>query len=89
MEKTTVVEKAPQGKLYVERLNFKPNDHAALKAEDDTFYFVIAGYGLMKVDAYGHNLEQETSVYMPAGTEHELTNTGDVELVLVRYGAKA
>lgn len=88
MEKTIVVEKAPEGKLFVEKLNFKPNDAAVLESEDDLFYFVITGYGLMKVDAYGHNLEQETSVYIPAGTEHTFTNTGDVDLVLVRYGAR-
>lgn len=89
MEKSVIVDKASAEKIYVDRFTLKPEESCDIEEQDDLFYFVLSGYGLMNVEKYGYNLEQETSVFVPGGTQHTFTNTGDVDFVLVRYATKA
>ena len=88
MEKTIVVDKNLDTKMYIERLCIKPGESTPINNEHDLFCYVISGYGLMDVQNYGYNLEQETSVFLPKDSELNIINTGDVDLAIVYYGVK-
>ena len=53
---------------------------------EETFYFVVSGYGMLQSDVYGYALEPQVGVYLPSETAHSVRNTGAVDCVLVRYG---
>ena len=74
--------------MFVERLSIEPEQSVSVSNDNDLFYYVLSGYGFMSVEAYGYNFEQETSVFVPKKSAFTLTNTGDVELVLVCFGVK-
>lgn len=88
MEKKVIVDKKGDTKMYIERICIKPEETSPMNNEHDLFCYVISGYGLMDVENYGYNLEQETSVFLPKGSELSITNTGDVDLSIVYYGVK-
>lgn len=88
MEKSVLVNRNSDGKMFVERLYLKPEESTEINNENDLFYYVISGYGLMTVEAYGYNFEPEVSIFVPAGSEYTFTNTGETDLVIVCYGVK-
>lgn len=88
MEKKILVDKNSKGKMFVEKIELKPEESVNIKNENDLFYFIESGYGVMYVEKYGYNFEQETSIFVPKGSEYKFTNTGNVDLLLVYYGVK-
>ncbi|WP_373893747.1 cupin domain-containing protein [Virgibacillus sp. CBA3643] len=88
MDKTILVDKESKGRMFVEKLKLRPDHSGVMDTENDLFYFVLSGYGLMNVEAYGYNLEQETGVFVPKDSRYTFKNTGEVDLVLVCYGVK-
>lgn len=88
MKKTVLVDSNSSKTMFVERLSLKPEQSGTVNNKNDLFYYVVSGYGLMSVEAYGYTLEQEASVYVPKGSEYTFTNTGDVELAIVCYGVQ-
>lgn len=88
MEKTILVEKNVKGKMFVEKIQLKPEESVEINNENDLFYFIESGYGVMYVEKYGYNFEQETSIFVPKNSAYTFTNTGNVDLVVVYYGVK-
>ena len=76
-------------KMSVEEIVLQAGESSPdlIHAEDESFYYVLSGYGVMKVDAYGYGLEPQEAAFVPSGTGHAFHNTGGVELVLLRYAA--
>ncbi|MBA7511400.1 hypothetical protein ES705_03393 [subsurface metagenome] len=56
-------------------------------SSEESFYYITNGYGLLEVDSYGYALEPQLSIYMPPKTLHSFQNTGESELILLRYSA--
>ena len=77
--------------LHIDEIELALNETGAnLSLENmDSCYFVISGYGTLKVDEYLYSLSPQSSVYIPAGNDHWFNNSGNVGLRLVRYYTKA
>lgn len=88
MEKTVVVDKVDNNKVYIDRLSIEVEETESFTAKTDLFCYIIAGYGLMSIESYGYSFEPEVGVYIPKGTEYKLTNTGDVNFEIVSFGVQ-
>ena len=88
MQKIVLVDKKSSGKMYVEKLYLSTGDTESFRNENDSFYFVISGYGFMSVESYDYNFEPETSFFVPKNSEYSFSNTGEIDLVLVCYSTK-
>ncbi|GGB25616.1 hypothetical protein GCM10011492_14670 [Flexivirga endophytica] len=80
--------------VAVQTWRLPPGASEGLHTHDPTsdpleeLYLVIAGTGRMRVDDDVHDIRPGDCVVAAAGTEHDLTNTGDDELrVLVVWGS--
>lgn len=74
-------------KLHVDEVDIAVNEPEQELSKNgmDFCYFVISGYGTLKVDEYKYALSPQSSVYIPAGNDHWVSNTGNVDMKLVRY----
>ena len=90
MTKRVCAEPAPGGlsRMRVEELTLAPGEESMqpLGLPEETFYYLVSGYGMLTSDVYGYALEPQTGVYIPAKTGHAICNTGGVECLIVRYG---
>jgi mannose-6-phosphate isomerase-like protein (cupin superfamily) len=75
-------------RMRLEEIRLAPGEEAAEASgvSEESFYYVVSGYGRFGSDVYGYALEPQMGVFIPARTEHVIANTGGVECVLVRYG---
>ena len=51
----------------------------------DVYYYVVSGFGRLDVDAYGYALSAQSGVFIPAENPHWLSNSGAMDMKLVRY----
>lgn len=90
--KEKVIEPGKQGilRMVLEKLRLSAEDKTDKfsYANEESFYYVIDGYGLLEVDEYGYALEPQHSIYIPPNTLHSIQNSGESELLLLRYGAR-
>jgi len=76
-------------RLSVEEITLAPDEESGelSYSQEETFYFVVTGYGLLKSDVYGYALEPQVGVYVPPSTPHDVRNTGATDCVMLRYRA--
>jgi len=90
--KEKVIEPGKQGisRMILEKLRLSAEDKVdkLSYANEELFYYVIGGYGLLEFGEYGYALEPQLSVYIPPKTLHSFQSTGESELILLRYAAK-
>ena len=65
-------------------MSIAPNEEIGMEVheEHDQFIRVEAGTGKAVLDGVEHNLEDGSAVVIPAGMEHNVINTGDVDMKL-------
>ncbi len=82
-------ENSKMTKINVAEVKLKPEETsgALVCEEQDTFYYVLSGFGTLKVDVYGYDLEPQIGLYIPKGTPYTITNTSGTEMFLVQYSA--
>jgi len=44
------------------------------------FYYITKGTGIIRLDSRKESIEENTLIYIPAGTKHTVTNTGIEDL---------
>lgn len=54
-------------------------------ADEDQIYFVVSGSGFVVLDGVRTDVSAGSSVMIPLGTEHEITNTGSEPLDYVFF----
>lgn len=90
--KEKMIEPGKQGisRMVLEKLKLSAGDRISKLsyANEESFYYVTDGYGLLEVDEYGYALEPQQSIYIPPNTLHSIQNSGESELLLLRYGAR-
>lgn len=57
--------------------------HTHTHADQDKFYFVVEGQGTFLVGTETREAEAGMVIWVPAGIEHGVTNTGNARLVLL------
>jgi mannose-6-phosphate isomerase-like protein (cupin superfamily) len=69
---------------------FAPGQVAAghSHADMNEVFFVESGSGTIHIDGTPHPLEPGTCVAVEVGEVHEITNTGDTELILTYFGLR-
>ncbi len=74
-------------KLHVDEIELAPQEAGSeLSVGDmDVCYFVVSGYGTLRVDEYLYSLSPQSSVFIPACNPHWFSNSGKDALRLVRY----
>ncbi len=70
------------------RATLAPGQSARRHAHEDMFevFFVEAGTGEMRIDAATHQLAPGTCIMVEPREQHEITNTGSADLVLIYFG---
>lgn len=64
-------------------MTIQPGDEIGQEVHDlDQFIRVEAGQALVTLDGVEHSLEDDWAVVIPAGTDHNVVNTGDKPLHL-------
>lgn len=78
-------------KLHVDEIDIPTGDgQRDLSAKGMDFcYFVISGFGTLMVDKYKYSISPQSGVFIPAGNDHFVDNTGSVDMKLIRYYTKA
>ena len=68
-----------------------PNQSVGAHTHDDMseVFFVESGEGIIQIDGQAHCLEAGVCIGVEPGEQHELVNTGSVDLVLMYFGVKA
>ncbi len=91
MEKNIIIKPGSDNvsRINVAEMILKPEETSeTLVCKDaDIFYYVLAGFGTLKVDVYGYDLEPQIAVFIPKGTPHTIKNTGAIEMFIVQYSA--
>ena len=89
MTKRVCVQPATGGlsRMRVEEVTLVPGEESTqtLGFAEETFYYVVSGYGMLTSDVYGYALEPQAGVYVPPKTDHAIHNTGGVDCVIVCY----
>ena len=49
----------------------------------EQIYHVLEGEGLMQIDGKGHVVRKHDVIFLPPGVEHDIENTGLVDLVFL------
>jgi len=92
MKKRLIVSPGKNGmrELHVEEMDIPCSDEELDLSLDnmDIFYFVVSGYGTLKVEGYIHSLSPQTGVFIPANSDHYVSNTGNVDMKIIRYYTK-
>ena len=74
------------GKLMVVHATLYPGESpgggASHPAPYDEAYYILRGHGLMQYDggAESYEVGPDTAIFIPGGTWHKITNTGDEDL---------
>lgn len=64
-------------------MNIQPNDEIGSEVHElDQFIRIEQGKAKAILDGVEHEMEDDFAVVIPAGTEHNIINTGDTELKL-------
>ena len=64
-------------------MTIQPGDEIGLETHDlDQFIRIEAGKATVTLDGVEHSMEDDWAVVIPAGTEHNVVNTGDAPLRL-------
>ena len=76
--------------VFMNRAVFKPGDSApAHNHEDmDEIFYVESGVGSFIINGKNNTVSKGGVVYVTTSDVHEVTNNGDVDLVLVYYGIR-
>lgn len=89
IEKETLENKDYRRVLYTSKnsqlvvMNIQPNDEIGSEIHElDQFIRIESGQAKAVLDGIEHNMEDDFAVVIPAGTEHNIINTGDEELKL-------
>jgi quercetin dioxygenase-like cupin family protein len=74
--------------MYFSQARFAPGQQAAAHSHADMseVFLVEAGEGVIRVDGKPYPLQVGTCVTVEPGEQHELLNTGNVDLVLTYFG---
>jgi mannose-6-phosphate isomerase-like protein (cupin superfamily) len=75
------------GRLNVTHVRIHPGDTvpAHTHVDEDQVYFVVSGTGFVILDGEQTDVSAGSSVLIPLGTEHEITNTGSEPLDYVFF----
>jgi mannose-6-phosphate isomerase-like protein (cupin superfamily) len=70
---------------------FTPGQIAANHCHRDMseVFFVESGEGIISINGQNFNLDRGTCIAVEIGEYHEITNTGNVDLVLTYFGIKS
>lgn len=62
-------------------MSLQPGEEIGLEThpETDQFFCVEAGVGRLTLDGKMHDIEDDFAIIIPAGAEHNITNTSDTE----------
>jgi len=89
IEKETLENESYRKVLYTAKnsqlvlMTIQPGDEIGLEIHDlDQFIRVEAGEATVILDGVEHKIEDDWAVVIPAGTNHNVVNTGDVPLRL-------
>lgn len=82
---TSKVSAAPGADFQADEIIIGVGQTLEKKVDAESFYYVLSGYGLLSVETYGYSLNPETALYVPGAKRHTFTNSGAVDLALVRY----
>jgi mannose-6-phosphate isomerase-like protein (cupin superfamily) len=89
LEKETVENTDYRRVLYTAKnsqlvlMNIQPNDEIGSEVHElDQFIRIESGKAKAILDGVEHEMEDDFAVVIPAGTEHNIINTGDKELKL-------
>lgn len=64
-------------------MNIKPGDEIGLEVHElDQFIRIEQGSAQVILDGVSHEIKDDFAVVIPAGTQHNVVNTGDVDLKL-------
>lgn len=64
-------------------MSLKPDEEIGMETHgQDQFIRIEKGTGMAVLDGVDHDLEDGVAVVVPAGTEHNIINTGDDEMKL-------
>jgi len=58
---------------------------AHVHTDEDQIYFVVSGHGVVALDSKETPVDAGSSVLIPIGTEHRITNTGSEPLDYVFF----
>lgn len=91
-KKELLIEPGKQGikKMFLEKIRLDKDESISnlIYDKEESFYFIVNGYGMLNVDVYKYALEQQLSIYIPPKIEHSFLNTGESSLLIIRYGCQ-
>ena len=76
--------------VYMSRSLFQPGDSAPGHSHDDMHevFYIESGVATFTINGVPNILRKGNTIHVAPLEVHEITNTGDTELVLVYYGIK-